>query len=54
MLEVKASKRKGDENFVTCMRKTLEAKYGDKPVGLGGTFVMEKGKAKIHIMVRTD
>ncbi|XP_072040997.1 ester hydrolase C11orf54-like [Amphiura filiformis] len=50
VLEIKASKRKGPENFVTCMRKTLQTKYGDKPVGMGGTFVMEKGKAKIHIM----
>ena len=52
MLEIKATKRKGEENFVTCMRKTLQTKYGEKPVGMGGTFVIEKGKAKLHVMVR--
>ncbi|XP_070571698.1 ester hydrolase C11orf54 homolog [Ptychodera flava] len=50
VIEVKASKRTGEENFVTCMRKTLKAKYGEKPVGFGGVFLIEKGKAKIHVM----
>jgi hypothetical protein len=33
------------------MRKTLEAHYPDKNLALGGTFIIQKGKAKIHIMV---
>lgn len=33
------------------MRETLKAHYGDKPVGLGGTFLIESGKAKLHVMV---
>ncbi|KAM7443036.1 hypothetical protein ABFA07_008127 [Porites harrisoni] len=52
VLKVTASKRTGDENFVTCMRHTLARHYGDEPVGLGGVFVIEKGKAKIHVMPR--
>lgn len=51
VLKVTASKRTGDENFVTCMRHTLARHYGNEPVGLGGVFVIEKGKAKIHVMV---
>lgn len=51
VLKVSASKRTGDENFITCMRHALARCYGDKPVGLGGVFVIEKGKAKIHVMV---
>lgn len=52
VLKVSASKRTGDKNFITCMRHTLANFYGeDKPVGLGGVFVIQKGKAKIHIMV---
>ena len=51
VLKVTASKRTGDENFVTCMRHTLARHYGDESVGLGGVFVIEKGKAKIHVMV---
>lgn len=34
------------------MRQTLEKHYGDKPVGMGGTFVIQKGKVKTHVMVR--
>ena len=51
VLEIKAKKRLGDENFVTCMRKTLGRHYGETPVGLGGVFVINKGKAKLHVMV---
>ncbi len=29
----------------------MEERYGEKSVALGGTFVLQKGKAKIHIMV---
>lgn len=51
VLKVCASKRTGKENFITCMRHTLAGRYGDQPVGMGGVFGIEKGKAKIHIMV---
>jgi len=51
VLKVCASRRTGNENFITCMRHVLARYYGDSPVGLGGVFVIEKGKAKIHVMV---
>ncbi|NXX01905.1 CK054 hydrolase, partial [Larus smithsonianus] len=50
VIEVKANGRTGELNFVTCLRQTLEKHYGEKPVGMGGTFIIQKGKAKIHIM----
>ncbi|KAL8191125.1 UNVERIFIED_CONTAM: hypothetical protein K2H54_068202 [Gekko kuhli] len=50
VIEVKANRRTGEQNFISCIRKALEKQYGDKPVGMGGTFVMQKGKAKIHVM----
>ncbi|XP_026942435.1 ester hydrolase C11orf54-like [Sagmatias obliquidens] len=50
VIEVKAKRRTGKLNFVTCMRQTLEKHYGDKPVGMRGTFVIQKGKVKTHIM----
>ncbi|KAK7915865.1 hypothetical protein WMY93_011626 [Mugilogobius chulae] len=53
VLEVRAKKRTGEQSIVTALRKTLEAHYPDKSVALGGTFVIQKGKAKIHIMVNT-
>ncbi|XP_036180593.1 ester hydrolase C11orf54 homolog isoform X3 [Myotis myotis] len=52
VIEVKAKRRNGKLNFVTCMRQTLEKHYGDKPVGMGGTFVIQKGKVKTHVMPR--
>ncbi|KAH0625202.1 hypothetical protein JD844_033428 [Phrynosoma platyrhinos] len=50
VIEVKANRRTGEQNFISCIRKTLEKSYSDKPVGMGGTFVIQKGKAKVHIM----
>lgn len=51
VIEVQAKKRIGSHSLVTALRKTLEAHYPDKSLALGGTFIIQKGKAKIHIMV---
>uniref|UniRef100_A0A8B9PWN5 Chromosome 11 open reading frame 54 n=1 Tax=Apteryx owenii TaxID=8824 RepID=A0A8B9PWN5_APTOW len=50
VIEVKANERTGELNFVSCLRQILEKHYGEKPVGMGGTFIIQKGKAKIHVM----
>ncbi|KAB1282634.1 Ester hydrolase C11orf54-like protein [Camelus dromedarius] len=50
VVEVQDKRRTGKLNFGTCMRQTLEKHYGGKPVGMGGTFVIQKGKVKTHIM----
>nr|XP_054295306.1 ester hydrolase C11orf54 homolog isoform X4 [Pongo pygmaeus]XP_054295307.1 ester hydrolase C11orf54 homolog isoform X4 [Pongo pygmaeus] len=50
VIEVKAKRRTGPLNFVTCMRQTLEKHYGNKPIGMGGTFIIQKGKVKSHVM----
>ncbi|BFZ05420.1 hypothetical protein BsWGS_08459 [Bradybaena similaris] len=50
VLEIKARNRIGDENFVSCIHKTLTAHYGDKAVGIAGTFLLQTGKANIHVM----
>lgn len=52
VIEVRAKKRTGAESLVGAMRKTLEAHYPEKSLALGGTFIIQKGKAKIHIMPR--
>lgn len=52
VIQVKAKRRTGKENFVSCMRKSLREHYGDKAVGMGGTFVIQEGKAKLHVMPR--
>ena len=52
VLEVKCQTRRSPDNFVSIMRHFLHKHYGkDKFIGLGGVFVIEEGKAKIHIMV---
>uniref|UniRef100_A0A8C5LPF1 Chromosome 11 open reading frame 54 n=1 Tax=Leptobrachium leishanense TaxID=445787 RepID=A0A8C5LPF1_9ANUR len=51
VIEVKAKRRLGEDNFVSCMRKSLRSHYGENAVGIGGTFVVEEGKAKLHVMV---
>ncbi|XP_041456123.1 ester hydrolase C11orf54-like [Lytechinus variegatus] len=51
VLEVKCQARRGPDNFVSVMRFILHKHYGkDKFLGLGGVFLIEEGKAKIHIM----
>lgn len=50
VIKVSAKKRVGSENFVSAMRKALAAKYGTNPVGIGGAFLLAKGKAKLHVM----
>nr|CAB3226507.1 ester hydrolase C11orf54 homolog [Phallusia mammillata] len=51
VLEVHAKARKGQKDLVGCMRNALKAHYGqNKPVGLGGTFLVKEGKIKIHVM----
>ncbi|XP_069470862.1 ester hydrolase C11orf54 homolog isoform X2 [Ambystoma mexicanum] len=50
VIEVKANKRTGEDNFVSCMKKALEQHYGEQTVGIGGTFVIQQGKAKLHVM----
>lgn len=51
VLEVRAKKRTGVHSLVTALRNVLHTHYPDKSLALGGTFVIQKGKAKIHIMV---
>lgn len=53
VLEVRAKRRTGEHSLVTALRKSLEGHYPDKSLALGGTFIIQKGKAKIHIMVKT-
>lgn len=52
VLEVRAKRRTGSHSLVTALRTTLEGHYPDKSLALGGTFIIQKGKAKIHIMPR--
>ncbi|KAM3961742.1 LOW QUALITY PROTEIN: ester hydrolase C11orf54 homolog [Aphomia sociella] len=50
VIKVVAKKRIGELNFITSIRETLQKHYGDKVVGLGGTFVLHEGRVKHHVM----
>ena len=49
VLKVTAQKRTGDGNFISCMREAL-VEEKTKSIGLGGVFLIRKGKAKLHVM----
>ena len=52
VVKVVAKSRKGKDNFVSCMRQSLDHYYGNfRTVGMGGVFCIESGKAKLHVMV---
>ena len=51
VLEVKAANRTGPTNYMRCIRDTLTNHYSSKPVAVGGCFLIESGKAKLHVMV---
>ncbi|XP_067136374.1 ester hydrolase C11orf54 homolog [Centruroides vittatus] len=50
VVKIFARKRIGSDNFVTAMRKILASQYKEKSVGMGGVFLINKGKAKLHVM----
>lgn len=51
VLKVTAKCRTGKKDLVGCMRNAVKDHYGDdKPVGLGGVFLIKKGNIKIHVM----
>lgn len=53
VLEVRVKRRTGTNSMVAAMRKTLQDHYPDQSLALGGTSIVQKGKFKIHIMVKS-
>lgn len=52
VLKITARGRKGSEkSFTDCIRRTLTKKYGkDRPISIGGVFVIKAGKTNFHVM----
>ncbi|KAK3070631.1 hypothetical protein LTR53_010115 [Teratosphaeriaceae sp. CCFEE 6253] len=52
VLKVTARSRRGEQkSFTECIRHALTAAYGnDRQVGIGGVFVIKKGRALYHVM----
>jgi hypothetical protein len=49
VIEVRAVRRTGQDNLVSCLRKSLESGHPGH-IGLGGVFCATKGRLKIHVM----
>lgn len=53
IIYVEVEVRTGDDNLITCIRKGLTEYFqceGEKQLGIGGVFFLEKGKVRAHVM----
>lgn len=51
VLKIHVKKRTGKENYTEAIRAVLLSKYGqEKPISMGGVFLINSGVAKLHIM----
>lgn len=53
VIHVEVEVRIGDDNLITCIRKGLTEYFqceGEKQLGIGGVFFLEKGKIRAHVM----
>ncbi|CAJ0588415.1 unnamed protein product [Cylicocyclus nassatus] len=49
LIHIKCSKRTGKDSLPSCIRNGLEKEYGQNCVVLGGLFLLQQGRASIHI-----
>lgn len=50
VLKVTARGRTGKLNFTDAIRFAIKKQFGEKPISLGGVFIIKSGKAKLHVM----
>lgn len=50
VLQVHVKKRVGRMDFIASIRNVLADHYGNRILGLGGTFLLKEGRAKQHVM----
>ncbi|KAF2364454.1 protein of unknown function DUF1907 [Trinorchestia longiramus] len=50
VLKIRVRQRTGEENFVSCIRKSVAAGFPEKAVGLGGFFRLLSGSVNCHVM----
>jgi hypothetical protein len=50
VLKISAKIRTGKLDFISTIQDALKSNYGDRPVSMGGVFVIKKGKAMLHVM----
>ncbi|OQV13436.1 Ester hydrolase C11orf54-like protein [Hypsibius exemplaris] len=50
VIEIRAKRRTGADDLIACLRKSLARQFGGTPVGVGGVFLVQKGRVNIHVM----
>lgn len=50
VLHIKCKNRLGSDNFISMCREAVRKAFGDKPVGVGGVFILKNGSAHQHVM----
>ena len=50
IIRISVKGRVTSDNFITAVRKGLQAKYGQQQISMGGVFLIKSGKAKVHVM----
>ena len=50
VIKIVAKTRTGELDFVSAIQRALKAEYGERPVSMGGVFLIRAGKANLHVM----
>ncbi|KAB8274761.1 hypothetical protein BDV30DRAFT_208644 [Aspergillus minisclerotigenes] len=50
VIHIRVKRRTGDLNFTEAIQDALKAEYGERPISLGGIFLVRSGTTKLHVM----
>jgi hypothetical protein len=50
VIKIMAGRRVGSLNFLAAIQETLRARYGSRPISMGGVFIIRRGKVSMHVM----
>jgi hypothetical protein len=50
VVHIEARTRMGPLNFTDAIAAALKAAFGERPVSMGGVFVIKQGRANLHVM----
>ena len=50
VIKIVAKTRTGELDFISAIQRALKAEYGERPVSMGGVFLIKAGKANLHVM----
>ncbi|KOC14933.1 hypothetical protein AFLA70_174g002810 [Aspergillus flavus AF70] len=50
VIHIRVKRRTGDLNFTEAIQDALRTEYGERPISLGGVFLVRSGTTKVHVM----